>query len=499
MISFQSLGKLGRLGNQLFQIAALEGIAAKNKQYCSIPEWKYAPFFQGNHLQIPANFKGQTIRESAYHYNPVTINGDTDLVGYFQSHKYWEDEESYIKDLFTFQEYLVDECYKKMPKNGKQNIAIHIRRGDYVGNPSHYNLSVRYYLNALEYFNWTDYNLCFFSDDIEFAKWHFGCLPNAYFIHGPEIEDLCTMTLCDHFIIANSSFSWWGAYLGAKPHSIIIRPKEHFAGGQLKHDIKDLYPNDWVIISDQHKITLTDTEFIIPAKFDHNDRMANLNLSIQHLQSNFDTNVSVIEQGGTRFCYTRDFAEYTFCGYDLFHRTKMINDVVKKSTKPFIVNYDADVLLNPVQIWYSVQLLRAGVDVIYPYDGNFKLITKDQHINLAASLYWLIGKQFNGPIESWGGAIFMNRLAFISAGMENEKFISWGPEDAERFVRFNKMGLSVVRVNGPIYHLEHYRGQDSGKHNKHLEANRKEWHMIRLMEQEALKEYVKTWGWTSFT
>ena len=498
MLTFSALGKLGRLGNQMFQIASSVGIAAKNGTFADFPEWKYNEYFN---LKVGcSNFKkyNTEVKELAFHYNDVNLPcmGNYDLKGYLQSYKYWAGYEKQIRCLFEFTKELTYKCNDLLPNNEKQNIAIHIRRGDYVGNPSHYNLSIRYYLNALEYFNWTDYNLIFFSDDIEFAKWHFACLPNAYFIHGSEIEDLCTMTLCDHFIIANSSFSWWAAYLGTKPHSTIIRPKEHFAGGQLKHDIKDLYPNDWVVISNEHKVTLTDTTFIIPVSFDHNDRLANLNLSIQHLQSSFDTNVHVIEQGGEMFGYVEDFAGYTHAPYKEFHRTRMINRIAKFIRTPYCVNYDADILLNPVQIWYSVQLLRASVDVVYPYDGNFKLVPRETHQHLATSLYWLVGKQFNGPIESWGGAIFMNRERFLEVGGENEKFISWGPEDAERYVRFHKMDLSVVRVKGNIYHLEHYRGSNSGKHNKHLAANRVEWHMIRLMEPETLKEYVKTWEWT---
>lgn len=290
-----------------------------------------------------------------------------------------------------------------------------------------------------------------------------------------------------------------GRYLSRSEKKTIVRPKEHFAGNQLKHDIKDLYPEDWIVISDETKLQLVDTTFIIPVTYDHNDRMANLNLSIQHIQSNFATEISVIEQGGTKFNYVEDFAGYAFYKGNEFHRTRMINKIAKFVRTPYVVNWDADVMLNPVQIWYSVQLLRAGIDIVYPYDGNFKNVPRNLHGTLSQNLYYLIGHTFSGPIESWGGAIFCNRERFLSVGGENEKFISWGPEDAERFVRFQKMGLSIERLKGPIYHLEHYRGKNSGRHNPHLEANRKEWHMIRLMEPEALKEYVKTWEWTSST
>lgn len=492
MIKFVSLGNLGRLGNQMFQVASTIGIAERNKTLAVFNNWEYLKYFD-NELTVH-NYPGAiSVREKNFHYNDYKLCGEHDysLHGYFQSYKYFSNDFK-----FKFKTDLKQKSLSLLPKNDRENITIHIRRGDYVGNPSHYNLSIRYYLNALEAIgNWQDYNLCFFSDDIEYAKWHFQCLPNAYFIHGTEIEDLCTMTLCDHFIIANSSFSWWAAYLGAKEHSAIIRPKEHFAGNQLRHDIKDLYPEEWIVVSDETKPVLLDTTFIIPVAYDHNDRVANLNLSIQHIQTNFNTNISVIEQGGTKFNYVEEYCDYAFYKSQEFHRTRMINKIAKFVTTDYVVNWDADMILNPVQLWYSVQLLRLGIDVVYPYDGNFKHIDKDKHKYLTANLDWLIGKDLKGPIESWGGAIFLNRKKFLSVGGENENFISWGPEDAERFNRFLKMGLKVDRLKGQIYHLEHYRGRNSGRHNPHLEANRKEWHKVRLMERDELFSYINTWEW----
>jgi hypothetical protein len=492
MIKFISLGNLGRLGNQMFQVASTIGIAERNKTLAVFNHWEYLKYFD-NELTIH-NYPGAIfIKEKNFHHDDYKLCGEHDysLHGYFQSYKYFS------KDFkFKFKDDLKQKCLSLLPQNGKENIAIHIRRGDYVGNPSHYNLSIRYYLNALDAFGDLDkYNLCFFSDDIEYAKWHFESLPNSYFIQGSEIEDLCCMSLCDHFIIANSSFSWWGCFIGKTEKSIIVRPKEHFAGNQLKHDIKDLYPEEWIVVSDETKVVLLDTTFIIPVSYDHNDRMANLNLSVQHIQTNFNTNISVIEQGGTKFNYVEDYCDYAFYKSEQFHRTRMINKIAKFVITDYVVNWDADMILNPVKIWQSVKLLRANIDVVYPYDGNFKHIDRTKHRYLATNLDWLIGKELNGPIESWGGAIFLNRKRFLSVGGENEKFVSWGPEDAERYVRFLKMGLLVTRIIGPIYHLEHYRGKNSGRHNPYLEANRKEWHMIRVMEPEALKEYIKTWPW----
>lgn len=503
MITFSQLGSKGRLGNQLFQIASSLSISLNNGRFFGIYKWEYEKHFTGTFIKIPEMRKpGTEIKEPAFHYNKIELpkEGSYDLNGYFQSYKYFENCEKIIREQFEFTDELQNKCRGNLPANGRKNIAIHVRRGDYVGNPSHYNLSIRYYLNALEAFgNWQECNLVFFSDDIEYAKFHFGCLPNLHFMTGSEIEDLCTMTLCDHFIIANSSFSWWGAYLSKSESKIVIRPQEHFAGNQLKHDIKDLYPQEWKVVSDNDKPNLLDTTFIIPVKYDHADRKANLELSLSHIANNFATEVSIIEQGGNKFAYLEPMYDYAQFGGEKFHRTRMINTIAKFVRTPLIVNWDADMLLSPVQIWYSVQLLRAGIDIVYPYDGNWRNVGRHIQPLIQSSIDWLIGKSFSGPIESWGGAIFMNRARFLSVGGENENFISWGPEDAERYVRFLKMGLSVERLKGFIYHLEHYRGSDSGRHNPALEANRKEWHMIRLMEPDKLKEYVNTWPWKQST
>ncbi len=193
--------------------------------------------------------------------------------------------------------------------------------------------------------------------------------------------------------------------------------------------------------------------------------------------------------------YVHEYAYYTSFEGKEFHRTKMINEVAKSYPCKYIVNWDADMILNPVQIWYSVTQLRRGSDIVYPYDGNFKHISKADKHHLAKNHYWLVNAKLTGPTMSWGGAIFMNRESFLSVGGENEKFISWGPEDAERYNRFLKLGLKVVRLNGSIYHLDHYRGKNSGRMNKHLAANRIEWHKIEVMESEALRKYVSAWPW----
>jgi len=183
--------------------------------------------------------------------------------------------------------------------------AISCRVGDYVGNPGYEVLPAMYYILSLytHFEDWKDYNLIFLSDSIDWAKLHFGCLSNAYFatdfddknyfFSETAVEQLCLMSMADHFIIANSTFSEWGAILGEKEGSKVIRPA-HYLAGKLKEkcDMKDHYPTHWVEFNHKgKKFDLTDVTFTIPVYKDHNDRKENIDLSVCMIQRDFDTNV----------------------------------------------------------------------------------------------------------------------------------------------------------------------------------------------------------------
>lgn len=493
-IGFSKLGRLGRLGNCLWQIASTAGIALKNGMYCNFPEWQYDKYFISS--LPPQKEKGIVIKEKQFAYSEYKLfPGEYyDLDGYFQSYKYFEHCKGTIKEQFTFKAEFVEEVKNKFRwSDEKKKIAIHVRRGDYVNNQAHFNLSMKYYIRAIEKIpNWQECQIIVFSDDQQFCEWHLQCLPNVCFSYLNEIEDLCLMTLCNHFIIANSSFSWWGAYLGEKKGSIIVRPENHFSGTLLRHDIKDLYPPHWLTAGEE-PVNLENTTFIIPTHYDHPDRMSNLTIAINHLLKYFKTNIHIIEQGGGDFSNFGSIVKYSQVNHVHFHRTKMINDAAKEAKTEFVVNYDADVLINPVQTWYSVLLLKEGKQIVYPYSGRFIHIPKVFHNFITENYYPLIKSNFRENAMSWGGAVFMNRKSFLSAGGENEKFISFGPEDAERYNRFLKLGLKVCRVRGPIYHLDHFRGLNSRKTHQFIESNRAEWRKIEAMTEKEVQEYVKTW------
>lgn len=526
-ITMKEFGNFGRLGNQLFQYASLIGLSYRNGKELRLPFWKYSHFFQGKYPKgVPVNtcvdvqepsfgysLELSGIEKSYEHLGQPGVSYNV-IKSYLQSAKYWAGAENIVAHALKFDKEFSIKCLEGMAEAfNKKTIAIHIRRGDYVNNTNYVNLPPMYYIMALEkhFNNWrTEYNLIFFSDDIEYAKIHFECLDNAYFSEGrTDVEDLCLMSMCVNHIIANSSFSWWGAYLSG-PTSKVVRPAHHFSG-KLAERCKtdDLYPANWIAFDHvEEKYDLSHVTFMIPVFIDHNDRMKNLDLVREMIKVSFDTNIIYCEQGTNRLANRVFIDGERYCRLEgsSFHRTKMINIMCKASDTPIIANWDADVIVAPMQIIEAVRKIEDGADMVSPYDWRFARIPqfKAWHEKIRAShdIGVVSGHRksfigFNeGDSVSWGGAVFFNKYSFIEGGMENENFISFGPEDVERRDRFMKLGYLVERVKGPLYHLNHYKGINSSKKHCWFADNRAEYEKVRLMSAEDLKEYIKTWTWT---
>ena len=134
-----------------------------------------------------------------------------------------------------------------------ESVSLHVRHGDYVTNADtnsfHGVCSLDYYKNAVSKIK-QEMPLPFFifSDDIIWAKENLDFIGNMTFIEyngaTPDHEEMYLMSLCQHNIIANSSFSWWGAWLNQNPNKIIIAPQNWFNDVSL--DTKDLIPNEWI-------------------------------------------------------------------------------------------------------------------------------------------------------------------------------------------------------------------------------------------------------------
>lgn len=514
-ITMKDFGSNGRLANQLFQFAALNGIAHDNETDLILPDWNYTKYFN---LE-----QERKIKEDSFEYNAILVekNENVDIRGYLQSEKYWRNNIKEIKEKLTFTQDFIDDTKSKLNNinlfNGNPTVAIHIRRGDYLENGNYKILPISYYYQALKllfdkYLKDTETNIIIFSDDISYCKTHFESFSNIHFSEGnSDIEDLCLISQCDHFILSNSSFSWWGAYIGEKPFSMVIRPNYLFDGELAKkYTHVDFYQPNWRVYDHEiggiiRKIDLRDTTFIIPISYDHSDRKENLDLCIKHIQRYFDTNIIVGEQGTNVFGYVADEeiygAKYMKFDYSEFHRTKMLNEMTKAATTNIIANWDCDIFISPLQLMTSVQQITDGTDVSYPYDGRFCRIPRTESSVKLIRNFMDVGifGQFELPgdeptaVTSVGGAVIYNKESFIKVGMENENFISFAPEDKERYYRFKTLGLNIQRVKGKLFHLNHFTGTNSSLGNPYYRDNNNEYKRIRNMSKQELKEEVSKW------
>lgn len=526
----------GNLGNHLFQMWSLVGLSIKHDHTGFLPEHPIFDFVNVSSRNIcDASAEDILTPEKTYEYHEWPIADKTKnycLYGYRQSEKYWSHCEKELREMFKFKESFIQICENKVDAHNiprtqrpaflncdKEIICISIRRGDFVGNKTYYQLPITYYIGAL-FKHFPDfqknYNLLILSDDMEYCRVHFECLPNAYFADGCNaIEQLCLGSMCDHHIISNSTFSWWCAYLADAGK--VIRPLYNFGDDYRKANPEhDYWPDrdNWIIFEHEgYKIPLPDVTFMIPVYYDHPDRKQNLNLSVCMLQRDFDLQkdqIIVMENDSAKFTNQEAHCKYIRSAHRYFHRTRMLNDMAKMATTSIIVNWDADVFIAPLQVWLSVDYLEYyGADFVYPYDGRFARVTRKD--GMESDWYKALCKHLDVGIfrnithfgkkgkematSSVGGAVVMSKQAFIQAGMENEHMISYAPEDCERWDRWHKLDFEVRRVTGKLYHMDHFCGATSSSKNPFFVSNHAELDKIRAMSEKDLQAYVRTWPW----
>ena len=269
-IGFNALGRMGRLCNQMFQYASLKGLAAKIGTDIIIPYYSDAvddgignmlrtELFDSFNLNVKLgllnNGHAPVVQERFFHFDEELFNNCPDhvsLQGYFQTEKYFKHIESEIREDFAFKDEVLSPC-KEMIESVENPIALHIRRGDYVINSDNHPVcSIEYYKAALDHFD-SDRNVIVFSDDPMWCHDEGTFADDRFIISENEDNrvDLCLMSLCNDFIIANSSFSWWGAWLSLNKSKKVIAPAQWFGktGYTKDHDTKDLIPDDWIKIT----------------------------------------------------------------------------------------------------------------------------------------------------------------------------------------------------------------------------------------------------------
>lgn len=280
----------GGLGNQMFQYAVARSLAIKNnsdlKLDLSIFDAYKLRVYELGHFNIQEKFSNQSdirafdrrrrwrrilgklqnkfrsdelklIKEKQFCFDQDIINlkGNLYLRGYWQTEKYFKDIENVIRKDFSLKNKISDASSEVAMQINAQKcpVSLHIRRGDYISdsgtNEYHGTCSLEYYKKCVNILKGKyDISLYVFSDDPLWVKenLHFDC-PATYISHnGAEraYEDMYLMSLCHHHIIANSSFSWWGAWLNPRKDKMVFAPKVWFRN--KTNDTKDLLPDSWI-------------------------------------------------------------------------------------------------------------------------------------------------------------------------------------------------------------------------------------------------------------
>lgn len=253
MIVYNKLNT-GRLGNQLFFVASTIGIALKNNtNYFFTDEIKdIFDFLFKNKLQYTTFIPEKKYHQEQFNYYDIIVNEDIELIGYFQSEKFFKDNEDIIREQFIFNDEIIKYVKEKYPLLSN-SCSIHIRRGDYLEQPNHHpTLPLSFYEDFITK-NINNYEKFYiFSDDYD---WIIDNFKNDKFIFAKfeEHNDLYSfvlMSLCSDNLICNSTYSWWASWLNNNKNKKIYAPNSNSWFGVAYNNLNtiDIIPDKWIII-----------------------------------------------------------------------------------------------------------------------------------------------------------------------------------------------------------------------------------------------------------
>ncbi len=244
MIVHNWCGNFGRMANQMFQFTAAVGLAEKlgtDWYIFNNQEWAHSldlnkAFKLPNTKWIDKNetMSFPDYHEAHWHYDPrlLTLSSPLKLHGYFQCEKYFTHCRDTILEEFTFKDDIyLSSVEKKKSLGDKPLCSIHVRRGDYLNLPQYHPVQgFNYYDAALESVRdrCEDFNIVYLTDDPEWVGHNMIPKYGGTVAKGSAYEDMCLMSICDHNIIANSSFSWWGAWLNKNENKVVVSPRNWF-------------------------------------------------------------------------------------------------------------------------------------------------------------------------------------------------------------------------------------------------------------------------------
>lgn len=284
---------MGGLGNQMFQYATAKSLAIKNNTSVAMDmiffdnleendtprEYELDCFRISNEIISPSKRpdenrtsspgtlnrfrrlsrtrEWQIYREAHHNFDPnvLKLADWTYLIGYWQSEKYFKDIREMLLEDFSFKEQPNKKCQEMLELiNSSRSISIHVRRGDYITNPNankfHGTKDYNYYDAAVKTIakEVSDPKLFIFSDDLDWCKKNLKFTYPTVYVEGNDkgFQDMRLMLNCQHNVIANSSFSWWAAWLNNNPDKLVVGPKKWF--NDPKVNTSDVMPSSWIKI-----------------------------------------------------------------------------------------------------------------------------------------------------------------------------------------------------------------------------------------------------------
>jgi len=255
MIVYTDFNK-ARFGNQLFFVSATIGIAIKNNTSYGFSSQmghsgiNYQSIFK-NDLPITSTIPTNKFYQNGFGYEDI-VTEDAEIIGYFQSEKFFKHCEDIIKNQFEFKEDVIEYVKKEFP-NISNSLTIHIRRGDYVNQPNHHPVvPVSYYEKIITDISKEYENIFVFSDDESWVKEKFVGEKYIFpsFNSNNDLNCFVLMSLAKDNIIGNSTYSWWAAWLNKNENKKVYTPtyKQWFGPSYSNLDTKDLIPDKWIQI-----------------------------------------------------------------------------------------------------------------------------------------------------------------------------------------------------------------------------------------------------------
>lgn len=200
---------------------------------------------------------GRYLRSKSFSYDPVVsrVGDGVYLHGLWQSYRYFGNIDERLRDEFSLKgRHEEDQTIGQRIRRDENSVSLHVRRGDYITNGAalpHLPCSISYYQSAIEALRKKlgEISLYVFSDEPEWVMENLNCEGAEIIrLQGPDRgpRDLVLMSECTHHIIANSTFSWWGAWLSKQPEGIVCSPKHWFKQGVASdYPLEDLLPESW--------------------------------------------------------------------------------------------------------------------------------------------------------------------------------------------------------------------------------------------------------------